>query len=186
MRADEFFNVVRDAVCNDFHCLYGAGGVLEHRECHADGAVSVFRVRMSRKAVAFSLDKPGKDPFSVIPAGMNNRNDLTIVCLAKDGTPVVFVVECKNSGSPLTAQRQIECGMAFSEYLFKIIGIHRKVNLKPRIYGVVAYLPKSPPKGTTRPQFVEQGLRGILRAEWQLNVELPLNELVRATGLESS
>lgn len=179
MTVEEFFNLVCDSIHSDFHCRAHSGLVI-HNEVHHDGTTSKFCLRMSHKAVAFSLDKPGKDPFPIVVPGMNSRNDLTVVCLDSQGQPLVFVVECKNSGSPNNAQYQIECGMAFCDYLFKLIRICRREHIVPKLFGVAAYNPKSPPKGTTRPSFISQGKLGILRAEWSIASVLPLRELVQA------
>ncbi len=179
MTPEEFFNLVRDSIHSDFHCQKH-GGLVTHNEVHHDGTTSKFSLRLSCKAEAFSLDKPGKDPFPIVVPGMNSRNDLTVVCLDSKGQPLVFVVECKNSGSPNNAQHQIECGMAFCEYLFKLLSVCHGKHIVPKLFGVAAYNPKSPPKGTTRPRFVSQGKLGILRAEWSIALELPLRELVQA------
>jgi len=181
MTPDEFFNTVRDAIHSDFHCVAHAGH-LEHKETHHDGSTSQFRLKASVRHVAFSLDKHGLNPFMVLAPGLNSRNDLTVVCLGADGVPVVFVIECKNSPSPGDAQHQIGCGMAFCEYLFQLVRLRHGIQVKARYFGVAAYRPKSSPKGLTRPKFVRQGNHGgLLRADWFVDVVLPLTELVRAT-----
>lgn len=130
--------------------------------------------------VAFSLDTRNRNPFPILAPGLNARNDLTVVCLAQDGTPLIFVIECKSSGRPGDAQHQIECGIEFCKYLFELIVFCHGIKLEPRYFGVAAYRPANPPKGTTRPSFVRQGKHGLLRAEWSIDVELPLSELIRA------
>jgi len=130
--------------------------------------------------VAFSLDKRGKEPFGILAPGLDSKNDLTLVCLDANKRPLVFVIECKNSGSIGNAQHQIECGIAFCKYLFQLIVFVHDIKMTPRFFGVAVYRPKFPPKGTTRPQFVTVGQNGILRATWHLDVELPLTELIRA------
>lgn len=179
MTSEEFFNTVRDAINPDFHCQ-AHGGKLEHIEQHHDGSTSSFCLKPSGKMVAFSLDKKGKDPFPILAPGLNSRNDLTVVCLGSDGTALVFVIECKNSGNPGNAQHQIECGIAFCEYLFKVMLFTHGAKVAPRYFGVAAYRPATPLKGTTRPKFVDQGKHGVLRAEWPIAVALPLAELIRA------
>lgn len=184
MKEDDFLNCVRESLHPDFLCHANivAGGVVEHREDHGSGKESIFRLRLSRKGLVFSLDKQGRNPFEIIAPGMNNRNDLTVLCFGDKSTPLVFVIECKNSGSPLTAQKQIDCGVAFVEYLFKLVKIQHGTGIHPKVYGVAAYRPASPPKGTTRPKFVKTGKSGLMRANWSIAVELPLLELVRAAG----
>lgn len=180
LSAAEFFNGVRDAIHPDFHAP-AAAGIVAHEECHHDGSASVFKLRASAQHVAFSLDRPGKNPFLIIKSGLNARNDLTVVCLSAKGIPLVFVIECKNTGNPGKAQHQIECGMAFCDYLFKLLRFGHGICVAPRYFGVAAYRPKTPPKGTTRPKFVHQGNHGGLwRTDWSINVELPLTELIRA------
>lgn len=184
MKEDDLLNCIRDSLNPNFLCHANivAGGVVEHREDHGKGKESIFRLKLSRKGLVFSLDQRGKNPFEIIAPGMNNRNDLTVFCFGKDSIPLIFVIECKNSGSPGTAQKQIECGIAFVDYLFKLIKIQHGTGVSPKIYGVAAYRPPSPPKGTTRPKFVETGNNGILRADWSIAVELPLSALVKAAG----
>lgn len=177
----EFFNLIQESIHPDFHC-HPHCGVVTHEETHHDGTKSKFSLRMSKKGIAFSLDKSGKDPFHIIVPGMNSRNDMTVVCLGDDKRPLVFVIECKNSGNPNNAQRQIECGIDFCTYLFRLMRTCHGVNIEPKIFGVAAYNPKSPPKGTTRPRFVRQGKQGVLRAEWSIATELPLKELVEAAS----
>ncbi len=179
MTAEEFFNALESAIHPDFICR-AHGGYLEHEETHHDGTVSRFRLKPSVKHLAFSLDKRGKDPFPIVAAGFNARNDLTVICLKSDGTPLLFAIECKASESPGNAQHQIECGIAFGEYLFKLIRFQHGLRLKPHCFGVAAYRPKSAQKGTTRPSFVRQGKGNVLRAEWHIDVDLPVSELVRA------
>ena len=181
MTSEEFFNTVRDAIQADFRCVAHAGH-LEHNEIHHDGSTSQFRLKASVPHVAFSLDKSGLDPFKVLAPGLNSRNDLTVVCLSADGVPLVFVMECKNSINPGHAQHQIGCGIAFCEYLFQILRLRDGLKYNAKYFGVAAYRPKSPPKGETRPKFVRQGNHaGLLRADWLVDVVLPLSELVRAT-----
>lgn len=184
MKVDDFLNCVRDSLHPKFLCHANivAGGVVEHREDHGNGKESVFQLKLSRKGLVFSLDQQGHNPFEIIAPGINNRNDLTVVCFGDKSTPLVFVIECKNSGSPGKAQRQIECGVAFVEYLFKLIKIQHGTGIHPEIFGVAAYRPASPPKGTTRPKFVVTGTNGLLRADWSIAVVLPLSELIKAVG----
>lgn len=181
--ADAFFNTVRDAIAPSFRKTAHAGE-LEHIEHHHDGSRSTFRLRASAKHVAFSLDHPGQDPFPVLAAGLNSRNDLTVICLSPAGVPLVFVIECKNSPSPGDAQHQIECGIAFCKYMFDLALRDLDVDAGDvRYFGVVAYRPKFPPKGVTRPLFVRQGKGNILRTDWYVDVVLPLAELIRSTEL---
>lgn len=183
MTSNDFFNTVRDAIQTDFLCVAHAG-LLEHNETHHDGSRSRFRLKASAPHVAFSLDKPSLNPFMVLAPGLNSRNDLTVLCLGADGVPLVFVIECKNSPSPGDAQHQIGCGIAFCEYLFKLVRFRHGIQVEPRYFGVAAYRPKSPPKGLTRPKFVRQGSHGgLMRADWSVNVDLPWTELVRATAV---
>ncbi len=179
MTAEEFFNALESAIHPDFICR-AHGGYLEHEEIHRDGSISRFRLKPSAKQFAFSLDKRGKDPFPIVAAGFNARNDLTVICLQSDGTPLLFVIECKGSLRPRDAQHQIDCGIAFGEYLFKLVRFQHGLRLTPRCFGVAAYRPKSPPKGLTRPSFIRQGHGSNWRAEWHIDVDLPVSELVRA------
>lgn len=179
MTDDEFFNAVERAIHPDFVCR-AHGGYLVHEEIHHDGSTSRFRLKPSAKMVAFSLDTRGRNPFPVVAAGMNARNDLTVICLGADASPLLFAIECKASESPGHAQYQIECGIAFGEYLFKLIRFSHGHALKPRCFGVAAYRPKSPLKGTTRPSFIKQGKGNMLRADWSIDVDLPISELIRA------
>lgn len=180
--SDELFNAIRDCIGNAFRRI-AHSGVLEHVENHHDGTKSKFCLRASAKHVAFTLDVHGLDPFPVVAPGINARNDMTVVCLSPGGVPLVFVIECKNSNNPGQAQHQIECGIAFCKYVFELLSINRDVSVTPMYFGVAAYRPRLSPKGTTRPKFVAQGSGGILRADWLVDVELPLAELVRATGV---
>ena len=184
MRADDFLNSVRESLHPDFLCHSDtvAGGVVEHIEDHGKGKKSVFRLKMSQKGLVFSLDKKNRNPFEIIAPGINHRNDLTVICFGKNLAPLIFVIECKNSGNPLTSQKQIECGIAFTEYLLKLNKIHFGIEVQPEFFGVAAYRPQSPPKGTTRPRFVTTGKNGVMRADWSIAVELPLRELVKAAG----
>lgn len=179
MKADAFFNTVRDALHKDFLCQQ-QGSFLEHVEVHHDNSTSKFRLKCGAKMVAFSLDKKAKNPFPILNAGFNKRNDLTLICLTSDGKPLVFVIECKNSERPGDAQIQIEAGIAFCEYLFKILLFTHGLKLVPRFFGVAVFRPRQPPKGQTRPTFVRQGNHNILRAEWHVDVDLPVSELIRA------
>lgn len=179
MTDEGFFNTLESAIHPDFICR-AHGGYLEHEEEHHDGTVSRFRLKPSVKLVAFSLDKRGKNPFPVVAAGLNARNDLTIICLGSDGVPLLFAIECKASESPGQAQHQIECGIAFGEYLFELIRFSHGLSLRPRCFGVAAYRPKNPPKGTTRPSFIKQGRGKVLRADWSIDVDLPVAELIRS------
>ncbi|MDP2831960.1 MAG: hypothetical protein Q8Q28_01415 [Pseudomonadota bacterium] len=179
MRAEDFFNTVRSAIRPDYLCTPHAGKLL-HEEQHRDGTSSTFCVIPSGRMVALSLDKKGKDPFPILAPGLNSRNDLTIICLGQSGKPLVFVIECKNSANPGDAQHQMECGKAFCEYLFKLILFQHGTKVSPDYFGVAVYLPKSPPKGLTRPKFIQVGLHSLMRAEWHLAVDLPLSELIRA------
>jgi hypothetical protein len=184
MTPDDFFNAVRDAIDPKFHCTAHAG-FLEHQETHHDGTTSRFRLKASASHVAFSLDKPALNPFMVLAPGMNSRNDLTVCCLASNGTPLVFVIECKNSPSPGDAQHQISCGIAFCKYLFELIRSRHRVQIEPKYFGVAVYRTKSPSKGLTRPgsiKFVRQGNHGgLMRADYSVELVLPLTELLRAT-----
>lgn len=182
MKADEFFNTVREALHPDFLCQ-PQSGFIEHVEVHHDNSTSKFRLKHTAKTVAFSLDKNGKNPFPILNAGLDKRNDLTLICLGSDGIPLVFVIECKNSVRPGEAQIQIEAGVAFCEYFFKILLFAHGMKLKPRFFGVAVYRPKQPPKGQTRPTFVHQGNHNILRADWHVDVDLPVSELIRAVGI---
>jgi hypothetical protein len=179
MTDDEFFNTIRDVFNPQYLCT-AEGGVLKHKETHHDGSTSEFRLKTSAKLLAFSLDKPGRNPFDILAAGRNLRNDLTVVCRGRNAQPLVFVFECKRSGSPLNAQRQLEHGMAFCEYLFELVRVTHGTRFRPQCMGVVAYRPKHPPKGTTRPSFFKVDQHGMFRADWHYDVELPLRELVRA------
>ncbi|MBL8473921.1 MAG: hypothetical protein KF778_06610 [Rhodocyclaceae bacterium] len=179
MTDEEFFNIVERAIHPDFLCR-AHGGYLVHAESHHDGSTSRFRLKASAKMVAFSLDKRGENPFPVVAAGMNARNDLTVICRGTDASPLLFAIECKASENPRRAQYQIECGIAFGEYLFKLIRFSHGHALTPRCFGVAAYRPKSPPKGTTRPSFFKQGKGNTLRANWPIDVDLPISELIRA------
>jgi hypothetical protein len=179
MTDDEFFNPIRDVLNPHYLCVADAG-VLKHRETHHDGSTSEFRLIPSSKMLAFTLDKAGRNPFDILASGCDLRNDLTIVCRGQNDRPLVFVIECKRSGSPLHAQRQIEHGVAFCEYLLKLVHVGHGTRLNPRFMGVVAYRPKQPAKGTTRPQFKPVGRHDLLRAEWHYDTALPLRELVNA------
>lgn len=180
MKTDDFFNCVRTAINDQFHCPV-QGPSLTHKEIHHDGSESEFSIRASCKMVAFSLDKRGLNPFPILntsEAGLSAKNDLTIIC-ENSGQVYVFVIEYKNSFNPGKAQHQIECGAAFCEYLFKLIRYSYGANVTPRILGVAAYRPQ---KGKTTPRikFCEQGQHGIWRADWLIEGTLPLSELVRA------
>jgi hypothetical protein len=179
MTDDNFFNAIRQVLNSSYLCS-AEGGILKHRETHHDGSSSEFRLKVSAKMLAFSLDKAGRNPFDILAPGSNLRNDLTVVCRGKDQQPLVFVFECKNSSNTLNAQKQIEHGTAFCEYLFKLLHVNHGLHFQPRCMGVLAYRPKHPPKGTTRPQFGPVGLHGGLRADWRHDIELPLRELMRA------
>lgn len=179
MEDEDFFNTVRDAIHEDFHCN-PSSGKLEHVEHHHDGSTSQFSLIPSAKMVAFSLDKKGKNPFGILAPGLDAKNDLTIVCLGTKGQVLVFVIECKNAKDQRKAQHQIEAGIAFCEYLFKIILFNHGKTIVPRCFGVVVFRPKFAPKGTTRPKFVKQGEHGVHRAEWHIDVALPLKELILA------
>lgn len=182
MTPEVFFNTVRDAIAQDF-LRTAHSGVLEHQEHHHDGSISTFRLIPSARHVAFTLDPTSKqNPFPILAPGLNARNDLTIVCLDSHGRPLIFIVECKNSSSAGNAQHQIECGMAFCKYLFSLLRFGHGQIVEPRLFGVVAYRPKSLPKGRTRPCFIEQGQNSILRADWAVDVDLPLSELIRAAA----
>lgn len=185
MNANDFFQSVRDTIDTKFHCISGIDGNFTHREIHANGVTSEFVVKVSRKAVLFSLDKPGCQPFAVLSAGYNTRNDLTVCCLSESGEPLVFVIECKNSKSTGNAQHQIDCGVAFCEYLFRIFEIKQNQKIEPQFFGVVVYQTKTPAKGTTRPkplEFAKVGKHGVMRAEWHMHTVLPLTTLIRAVG----
>lgn len=180
MKPDEFFNHLRAAIAADFHCQPHAG-LLTHDEVHSDGKESSFSIRATCKLLAFSLDKRGLNPFPVLnpaTAGLTAKNDLTIICESK-GQVYVFIIEYKNAPNPGKAQHQIECGMAFCEYLFKLIGYCHAINVKPHFFGVAAYRPQ---KGKTIPRikFTRQGHHQIWRADWLIESTLPLSELVRA------
>ncbi len=182
MTPTDFFNTVRDAIAKEFLKTAHAG-VLEHQEYHHDGSTSTFRLKASAPHVAFTLDPASKkNPFSILAPGFNARNDLTVVCLDNRGRPLVFIIECKNSSSAGNAQHQIECGMAFCKYLFNLLRFGHGQIVEPRLFGVVAYRPKSSPKGNTRPCFIKPGQNRILRADWAVHVELPLLELIRASA----
>jgi len=180
MTDDEFFKTVESAIHPDFVCR-AHGGYLVHEEKHHDGSTSRFRLKPSAKMVAFSLDKRGKNPFQILAPGLDARNDLTVICLGAGGVPLLFAIECKGVESTGRAQHQIECGIAFGEYLFHLIRFPHGQRRKPRCFGVAAFRPKSPPKGTTRPNFVRQGKGDVLRANWHIDVDLPVSELIRAT-----
>lgn len=179
MKAEDFFNTVRNAIHPDYICTPNAGRLL-HEEDHHDGSKSKFCVIPSSRMAAFSLDKKGKNPFQIIAQGLNSRNDLTVICLSQTGKPMVFVFEYKNSSNPGNAQHQIECGKAFCEYLFKLISLNSNEKANPDYFGVAVYHPKSPQKGLTRPKFMQVGRHGLWRAEWSISVDLPLTELIRA------
>ncbi|WP_180880408.1 hypothetical protein [Stenotrophomonas maltophilia] len=181
--ATTFFDAVAQSICSDF-IVKSDRGKITHYEEHHDNTKSKFEISSNAKHVAFSLDVKGEEPFAILGPGFNTRNDFTVVCLSEEGRPLVFVVECKNSESPGDAQAQISRGIHFVEYLFDIINSVKKWQLDPRIFGVAAYRPRFPPKGTTRPKFVEVGAAKILRAEWHVGVVLPLSELIRATGVK--
>jgi hypothetical protein len=186
MKPDDFFNAVRSVIDSKFYCVSGIGGKLTHRETHKHGVTSEFVVNASVKNVAFSLDKQGHNPFEILSAGYNTRNDLTICCLSAAGVPLVFVIECKNSTSSGNAQNQIECGIAFCEYLFRIVEIKHNLITSPKFFGVLAYKPKTPAKGFTKPQspiFAKVGKLGVMRADWHIGAPLPLTALARATGV---
>ncbi len=185
MKPDDFFNAVREAIHVDFHRT-AHNGLLTHHEQHDADTASEFSIRPTCKMVAFSLDVRGANPFPVFNAsvaGLTAKNDLTIICENK-GKVYVFVIEYKNSANPGNAQHQIECGMAFAEYLFKLLRYCQGLKIEPHIFGVAAYRPRRPAKGQTNPQirFSRQGLHDILRAEWIIDdaFPLPLSELVRA------
>lgn len=185
MKTDDFFQSVRNTIDTKFHCVSGLGGQLVHRETHDKGVVSEFVVKASVKHVAFSLDTPNCNPFAILSAGYNTRNDLTVCCLSESGDPLVFVIECKNSKSPGNAQNQIDCGVAFCQYFFRVFEIKHNLNIHPRFLGVVVYQTKTPAKGTTRPkplEFAKVGKHDVLRAEWNINTVLPLTALIRAAG----
>ena len=182
MKPEEFFNHVRTAIDEQFHCAVH-GGQLTHKEVHHDDSESEFSIRASCKMVAFSLDKRGLNPFPILNTsekGLSAKNDLTIIC-ESGGQVYVFVIEYKNSSKPGKAQHQIECGAAFCEYLFKLLQYCHGVTIArpPRILGVAAYRPQ---KGKTTPRikFSAQGQHGILRADWLIEDTLRLSELVRA------
>ncbi len=184
MKTDDFFQSVRDTIDAKFHCV-ALAGKLTHRETHAHGAVSEFVVIASAKHVAFSLDMPSCNPFEILSAGFNTRNDLTVCCLSESGEPLVFVIECKNSKSTGNAQDQIDCGVAFCDYFFRIFEIKQNQKIKPKFFGVVVYQTKTPAKGTTRPrplEFAQVGKHGVMRADWHMNTALPLTALIRAVG----
>lgn len=184
MTHDEFFNTVRDAIDPKFHCAAQAS-FLVHQETHHDGSSSRFRLNASAPHVAFSLDKHRLNPFEVLAPGLNSRNDLTVCCLDPNGTPLVFVIECKNSPSPGDAQHQIGCGIAFCKYLFQLIRFRHGLQVEPRYFGVAVYRTRNPAKGLTRPspiKFIQQGKDGgFLRADCSTDVDLPLTALIRAT-----
>jgi hypothetical protein len=180
MKPEEFFNCVRAAIDERFHCP-AQGAFLTHTETHHDGRESSFSIRASCKMIAFSLDKRGLNPFPILntsEAGLSAKNDLTVIC-ESGGHIYVFVIEYKNAGNPGKAQHQIECGAAFCEYLFTLLRYCYDVNITPRILGVAAYRPQ---KGKTTPRikFSAQGQHGLLRANWLIENPLPLSELVRA------
>lgn len=178
--AAEFFNRMESAIHADFLCRPQAG-LLTHEELHADGSTSSFSIKPSCKMLAFSIDKRRQNPFPVLnPAinGLSAKNDLTIICENK-GRVYVFVLEYKNATNPGRAQHQIECGIAFCEYLFKLLNICHGSGVVPHFFGVAAYRPQ---KGRTTPRikFAKTGLRGVLRADWLIENPLPLSVLVRA------
>lgn len=184
MTPNEFFNTVRDSLEPRFHCT-AHSGLITHTELHANGIKSHFELKASARHIAFSLDKPGLNPFDILAPGLNSRNDLTVCCLSPKGIPLVFVIECKNSVRPGDAQHQISCGMEFCKYLFSLLRFKHGIRVEPKYFGVAAYRPKSPPKGLTRPRFIRQGGNdGLMRAEWLVDVVLPLSELIRATNIE--
>lgn len=190
MKSDDFFNLINDAIAPSFRKVAEAG-FLVHEESHHDGNTSSFSLNASVPNVAFSLDVRGKEPFGIFNAGKRKicaKNDLTVICLDMQGDPLVFVFEHKNSTDSGNAQFQIESGQAFCEYLFRLLKLQTQRQLKPRFFGIVVYRLNNPRgKGTTRPRnnttrlrFRTSGKNGLLRAEWDMNVVLPLTELIRA------
>ena len=182
MTDDEFFNAIRDAISPAYRCE-PFSGKLEHVEKHEGGRTSVFCLRPSQKMVAFSLDKPGKTAFEVLGRGLDSKNDLTVICRGSSGHALVFVIECKNSRQTLGAQGQIECGIAFCEYLFKLLLSRCRFKVEARFLGVLVNDTRTPTKGTTRPSrmvFTRQGLYSVWRAQWPISVPLPMTELIRA------
>ena len=182
MKMDEFFNLVNDAIAPDFR-KPAESGYIVHQEIHHDGRTSCFRLNASAACVAFSMDIRGKEPVAIINAGkMRCRNDLTVICLDEKGSPLVFLFEHKNSENIGDAQFQIESGQAFCEHLFRLLELQYPRIPKPRFFGIAVYRLKYPPKGTTRPNFTPIGNRGLNRAYWDMNIDLPLTELIRATS----
>ncbi len=180
MDSAEFLNQVESAIHANFLCR-PQSGLLTHEELHSDGSTSSFSIKPSCKMVAFSIDQRGQNPFPVLNLeikGLSAKNDLTIICENK-GKVYVFVLEYKNSANPGRAQHQIECGIAFCEYLFKLLRVCYGVGVVPHFFGVAAYRPQ---KGKTNPRikFAKTGLNGVLRADWLIENVLPLSELVRA------
>lgn len=180
MKRQDFFNLINEAIAPDFRKPAEAGYIV-HEETHHDGRTSRFRLKASAPFVAFSMDVRGKEPLAILNAGeMRTRNDLTVICLDEQGYPLVFVLEHKNSPNIGDAQFQIECGQAFCEYLFRLLELREQRLPKPRFFGIAVYRLRHPPKGTTRPSFVPIGNMGLKRAYWDMDIDLPLTELIRA------
>ena len=109
MKTDEFFNEVRAAIDEQFHCV-AQGGVLVHQEQHHDGTESSFSIRASCKLVAFSLDKRGLNPFPILSTSVKKltaKNDLTIICESR-GQVYVFVSNYSALGIVVPAQAGIQ------------------------------------------------------------------------------
>ncbi len=183
MKTHDFFNLVNDAIAPDFRKAANAGYIV-HEEIEDNGSISSsFTLKASAPFVAFSMDVRGKKPVAILKSGkICSVNDLTFICLDSKGYPLVFIFEHKDSFDIRNAQLQIECGQAFCEYLFRLLELqYPRIPKSPRFFGIAVYRLKYPPKGTTRPNFVPIGVRGLNRAYWDMNIVLPLTELIRAT-----
>lgn len=184
MNQAEFANLIRGAI-DGAHLVTAKGTKLTHIE---EGALTELEVNVGAvQHVAFSLDVPKRTPFGIFNAatsGATSRNDLTVVCWRDGDSPVVFVIEVKDSKKTLGGHKQLEAGAAFVEYLFKILKqLDPRCPTQPVVRAILAYHLPRPMQGYTnlkkfRPSFRKEGT--LLRADWKLTVPLPLAQFVAA------
>jgi hypothetical protein len=110
--------ILHEVIHVDFHIPIQTNMVIEElQSCECKQVI----IRNTGRAFAFTLDKPGKEPFPFFGdvEGINLKNDAILFCV-RDQKLIVFIMELK-SRNPDDGIKQLRAGKHFVDYVLNMV-----------------------------------------------------------------